>query len=226
MQLRPFFIATFLACASLFPCASASAMSQKPKVTVRFHTETNKQDGNTFAMPVKLKFQQRQTYLARVPEFSERNIQAIYPFRSSDGSWGCVFQLDPQGRLRLETMSSEAQGSALVVFIGTKNGQHQVVDMLIDKPVLDGIITVPRGITDLEALVLSQQFPVIGQEKNKKKKPAAPKKDDPTDWTIDRKRNHEQPPAAPGTSPAAAPRTAAPTAARKTPEPILPRAAD
>jgi hypothetical protein len=183
---------------------NAFGMSQKPKVTVRFHPEANPQDGSSFVMPVKLQYQRRDAHLARVPAFSERQITAIYPFpsASNDGTWGCTFVLDVQGRIRLETMSTEQLGTALVLFIGTKTGQHQVIDMLIDRPVTNGMITVPRGMTQTEVEVLKLQFPVLGEEKGKKgkKKPVPEKKDDVTNWSIDRKRD-EPPPAQPGEAP-------------------------
>ena len=160
-------------------------MSHKPGVTVRFHTETNAQDSDTFAMPVNLFYQRRKAYLNRVPDFSEKQVQTIFPFEAGDGTWGCVFQLTAQGRLRLESLSSETRGAALVVFVGTKGGQHQVVDMVIDRPVTDGIITVPRGLTGPEVVALRKQFKEIGA-----RKPDAgnQKKSDPTDWQIDRNR--------------------------------------
>jgi hypothetical protein len=40
-----------------------------------------------------------------------------------------------------------------------------VIDMLIDKPVRDGIITIPRGMTELEMTALTKEFPVIGKKK-------------------------------------------------------------
>ncbi len=227
MQTRHFLTASLLAIsASFLACSPAQAGSSKPKVTVRFHTEANARDGSSFSMPIKLQYQRRDTYLKRVPDFSERNIRAIYPFRNSDNTWGCAFKLDEQGRIRLETMSSEAQGSALVVFIGTKEGQHQVIDMKIDKPVLDGIIMVPKGMTDLEILVLKQQFVVMGEEKKKKGR----KEEDPTQSVTE--------PGAPDprSLPAPGARTSPPPPSNRykpspkpspdLPEPALPRVAD
>lgn len=208
--------------ASLLACTTAFAGSSKPKVTVRFHTETNARDGSTFAMPIKLQYQQRDTFLKRVPDFSERNIRSIFPFRNADNTWGCAFKLDEQGRIRLETMSSEAQGSALVVFIGTKAGQHQVIDMRIDRPVTDGIIMVPRGMTELEVTVLKEQFVVMGEEKKKKTK----KEEDPTQSTTEPGVPPSRSLPAPGQSEPPPSRKPAGKPARSLPEPALPRVAD
>jgi hypothetical protein len=203
--------------------AASLGMSSKPKVTVRFHSEANKNDGSSFAVPVKLAYAQREAFLKRIPEFSERNIKAIFPWKTADGSWGCAFKLNDSGRIRLNTMSDLDRGSALVVFIGTKAGMHQVIDMVIDRSVTDGIISVPRGITDIEMLVLKSQFPVLGEDKDKKKPEAKPQ--DPTDWRIDRNRDTNTAPArAPKLPPlpAEAPRRTK----RSAPEPDLPRLAD
>jgi hypothetical protein len=145
----------------------ARAMSKKSDITVRFHSEANKNDSEAFAIPVTLIYQRRQAYLSRVPDFSEKQIESILPFPAKDGSWGCVFKLNPQGRIRLETMSGEIRGSALVVFIGTKAGQRQVADMIIDRPVSDGIISVPRGLNPLEILLLKKQFKTMGEKAKK-----------------------------------------------------------
>jgi hypothetical protein len=168
--------------------ASAFGMSQKPKVSLRFHPEVNPNDGGSFAMPVKLHYHRREAHLSRVPAVSEREIKAIYPFAADDGTWGCHFQFNDQGRLRLETMSSQQMNTALVLFVATKMGQHQVIDMLIDRPVTNGALTVPRGLTAAEVVVMKEQFPVLGEVKGKgkKKQEAPPKKDDVTDWRMAR----------------------------------------
>src|SRR5947207_3433055 len=101
-------------------CASAFGMSQQPKVSIRFHAEANPSDGPSFVMPAKLQNLRRDASLARVPAIYEKQIKAIYPFPANDGSWGCVFQLDAQGRIRLETMSSEQLHTALVLYVSTK----------------------------------------------------------------------------------------------------------
>jgi hypothetical protein len=194
----------------LLTCASALGMAKKPAVTVRFHTEANPQDGPSVTMPVKLRYQQRDAYLSKYADFSEANVKAIFPFRTADGSWGCVFQLDESGRIRLQTISNSMRGLALVVFIGTKNGTHQVVDMKIDREVADGIISVQRGITDGEVLILQKQFKIMGKEL----KGLAPKKKEPS------------PDPTPGSDPRQLPGLIEPRPPRTPADPRLPREAD
>ncbi len=208
-----------IAIASLTLPLPVRAMSKKSNITVRFHAETNRNDSEAFAIPVNLIYQRRQAYLSRVADFSEKHIERIQPFVAKDGSWGCVFKLNAQGRIRLETMSGEIRGSALVVFIGTKAGQRQVADLIIDRPVTDGIISIPRGLAPVEIALLKKEFKIIGDK-------------EPRGWGEKRRGpveklpggNAEPQPAKPSileplTSPAPSRRSASP-------EPALPRQQD
>ncbi len=176
-----------LAMASLVLSVPTRAMSSKPEITVRFHSEANPNDGEAFATPVNLFYQHRQAYLSRVADLTEKQIEKVLPFPAKDGSFGCVFKLNPQGRLRLETMSAETRGSALVVFVATKAGQHQVADLLIDRPVTDGIITIPRGLTEFEIVILKKKFKLLGAPEKKgwrerpRMKTELPGRGEPTD---------------------------------------------
>lgn len=133
-----------------------------PTVTVRFYAEANARDTDTFSTPIKIGNPPHDGFLEKMAAVHERQIRAIYPFRAPDGTWGCTFKLDNDGRLGLEVISTSRRGAILVGFLGTKKGSHRVVDMVIDRPVLDGVITMPKGLTDMEIAVLSKQFKVLG----------------------------------------------------------------
>ena len=207
----------FFAIASLALPLPTRGMSQKPAISVRFHSEANPNDGPSFAIPVNLIYQRKQVYLSRVPDFSEKQIDKILPFPAKDGTWGCVFKLTPQGRIRLETMSAEIRGSSLVVFVATKSGQHQVADMIIDRPVTDGIISIPRGLTELEIAALKKQFSTLGEPEKKgwrEKRPAKPEFPSAPEPSRGRPSINE------------AISTKMPSRSRGNPEPDLPRLAD
>ena len=155
------------------PC---TAMSKKPDITVRIHTEADKNDTDTFSIPVNLIYQQRQAYLSKVADISERMIEKILPFPAKDGSWGCVLKMNPMGRIRLENMSGQIRGSALVIFVSTKFGNHQVADMIVDRVVTDGIITIPRGLNEMEIVLLKQKFKILGEtvKQNLREHPKTP----------------------------------------------------
>jgi hypothetical protein len=145
---------------------SLFAMGDKPEVMVRFFLEANEQDTEKFAVPITLNYPSRKAFIERVSSINERMIKAVYPFQAHDGSWGCTFLLDDSGRLNLEVLSTERRGSSIVAFIGNKKNSRQVIDMSIDKPIKDGIISIPRGLTELEIAVLVKAWPVLGKKKH------------------------------------------------------------
>jgi hypothetical protein len=144
-------------------------MAKKPTVTVRFHIEANARDGEPFATPVKFRNPPREGFIERVPTLSERDIHAIFPVPAADGSFGCAFQFNKHGTFSLQTLSTQQRGRSLMVFVATKAGMHQVIDMIIDQPVKDGIIYVPTGLTAQEIAMLEKQFPRMGEQKGKKR---------------------------------------------------------
>ena len=155
-------------------------MSQKPAVTVRFYAEANARDTEAFSKPVTLHNPEREAFIEKVPSISERSIKAMYPFQVTDGSWGAAFKLDNDGRINLEVLSTNRRGSSMVIFVVTAKGAHQVVDVVIDRKVRDGVIVIPRGLTPLEMEALKKRYgaltaeqfsglmkadPVMGQER-------------------------------------------------------------
>jgi hypothetical protein len=143
-------------------------MGNKPKVAIRFHVQANSQDTDRFASPLHLENPTRDIFIEKIPSINERMFKAIYPFQAANGTWGCSFKLDEGGRLSLSVMSTEKRGQTVVAMLSTKAHSRLIIAMLIDKPINDGVITIPYGLTETEIAVLSQEFPVLGKEKNKK----------------------------------------------------------
>ena len=156
------------------------AMSKKAAVSVRFYAEANPRDSEAFSKPITLHSPEREAYIEKVPSISEQSIKAMYPFQVLDGSWGACFKLDNKGRIDLEVLSTSRKGSSMVIFVVTPKGIHQVVDVVIDRKVRDGVITIPKGLTELEVQALSKVYrpmkaeefaalmradPVMGQER-------------------------------------------------------------
>ncbi len=160
MKRLPFFLLSLLAV--VFLTGSAG----QPPITVRFFAEANQQDTERFAAPAHLQYPTpHSAFIERIPTVSERDIVSIYPFPAADGTWGCAFKLEESGKLHLYVLSTERKGSSLVVFVQTKLYVRQVIDMVIDKPNDDGIISIPRGFTQPEIAMLSKQFRVMGSKK-------------------------------------------------------------
>lgn len=165
------------------------AMGDHPRdLTVRFFAEANERDGAPFTTPVKLGNPPRDAFLQKVPIVHEKQIRAIYPYRAADGTWGCAFKLDANGRLALEVVSTDKRGTFLIGFIGAKKGSHRLPDLIIDRTVTDGIVNVPRGLTDLEVATLSHEFKVLGGVEVPKLKDELRKEEKRGWWPFGRKK--------------------------------------
>ena len=137
-------------------------------VTVRFFAEAKAADTERFATPIELRNPPRAAFIEKIPTIHERHIKSVYPFPAADGTSGCAFALDPSGRLALDVVSTDRRGTSLVAFVSTKGGTHQVIDMVIDRTVKDGIITIQRGLTELEIAAITKQWPAMGSGGKKK----------------------------------------------------------
>jgi hypothetical protein len=134
-------------------------------ISVRFYAEPRGVDSGRFASPVTLRNPPRAAFIEKIPTIHERHIKSVYPFAAPDGTSGCAFELDASGRLALDVLSTERRGSSVVAFVATKGGTHQVIDMVIDRTVKDGIITIQRGLTELEVAAITRQWPVMEGKK-------------------------------------------------------------
>lgn len=149
----------FLPLLALFFVAAA----KKPQVAVRFHLQANEKDGAPFVMRLPLANAPGPAFVKKIPEVSERDIVAVYPFPAPDGTMGCAFKLDDHGRIGLDTLSVESRGKVLVCMVNLR----VVTAMLIDKRVSDGIIVVPSGLLPQEITMLREKFRLIGQPNGK-----------------------------------------------------------
>jgi len=131
--------------------------AKKPVVDLRIHGEGIAAEAPTFAFPVTL-LNGEEAYLARMPLITQREVKSIYPFAAADGSEGVYLKLDSHGSGLLQQYTMERQGRRLVVLL---NGR-QVINLMVDRPVTDGIVSIPRGLTPEETTLLSTAFPVMG----------------------------------------------------------------
>jgi hypothetical protein len=169
--MNPLFRALLLA----LLCLPLLGMAKKKNVALRFFVEANPQDTERFAEPVHLLNPPKDIYIEKLPRIYEKQIRSIYPFPAGNGTWGATLQLEESGRLNLELLSTSMRGRLIVAFVATDAGTHQVANMVIDKPIHDGIITIPHGLTDIEIGVLSKEFHLIKQKQpSKKETPSSP----------------------------------------------------
>ena len=154
------------------------AAANKPPISLRFHTETNPNAGDQFALTIPLPNSNRKITLSKVAAISENDVVAIYPFPAADGTMGCAFKLDAHGRIALDTLSQESHGT---LFLGFLNNRL-ISAVQIDRHVTSGVIYVARGLRPEEIVLLTKSFPVLGDPKHKKNKKAEPK---PTGPVVD-----------------------------------------
>jgi len=132
--------------------------AKKPVVDLRIHGEGIAAEAPTFAFPATL-LNGRETYLSRMPLITQREVRSIYPFPAADGSEGVYLKLDNHGTGLLQQHTMERRGRTLVVLL---NGR-QVTNLLVDRPVTDGIVSIPRGLSPEDIALLRAAFPVIGE---------------------------------------------------------------
>lgn len=135
------------------------AGAKKPVVDVRIHALGTAAEAPTFAIPATL-LNGTPVFLQRMPLTSQREIKAVYPFLAADGSHGTYLKLDNHGTRLLHQHTMSERGELLVVLV---NGR-QVSNLLVDRPIDDGIVSIPRGLSADDIALLATVFPVIGQE--------------------------------------------------------------
>lgn len=132
--------------------------AKKPVIDLRIHGEGIAAEAPTFAFPATL-LNGREVYLSRMPLITQREVRSVYPFPAADGSEGVYLKLDNHGTGLLQQHTMERRGRTLVVLL---NGR-QVTNLLVDRPVTDGIVSIPRGLSPEDIALLRTAFPVIGE---------------------------------------------------------------
>src|SRR5580658_4369539 len=133
------------------------AKPQPGRITIRFYTQTNPSDTDSFAVPVTL-LNGQQVYLDQIANISERDVVAVYPFPQPDNTAGCSFYLNESGAMQLDGLSVAKKGTVLAAYINNR----QVADIYIDQRVTDGIVTIPAGITTDEMKDILKRYPIAG----------------------------------------------------------------
>jgi hypothetical protein len=150
--------------AALACCLLCLGGAKKPVVDLRVHALGKEEEAPSFAVPGTL-MNGTQVYLQRMPLVTQSEVTSIFPFPAGDGTSGMYFKLGQHGSQLLQQHTMTRQGSTLVVML---NGV-QVANLLVDRPVRDGVFRIPRGLTPEDVAFLSTVFPVMGQEAEGKK---------------------------------------------------------
>ncbi len=137
--------------------------AKKPVVELRIHGEGLAAEAPTFSFPATL-LNGRETFLSRMPLITQREIHSVFPFAAADGSQGVYLKLDNHGSGLLKQHTMERSGRLLAVFF---NGR-QVSNLVVDRPVNDGIVSIPRGLENTEVELLTSAYPVMGESGKKR----------------------------------------------------------
>ena len=148
----------------LIPIAAltlTAGASKSTAVTISFHCEANASDGDVFSTQMNVGNPPRKLNLEKLPTITEREIKAIYPFPAQDGSgsMGAYFMVDNHGKNLIHAATTQHRNSYMVPVI---NGRP-ISLLYISKPVTDGILTIPSGITPAEISLIAQKFPIVGE---------------------------------------------------------------
>ena len=127
------------------------------------HAEANPNDGASFASSVPAVFSGKRVAIERVPRLSERDVIAFYPYSTSGGNYGALFQLDEHGTLALDTLSVEKRGGLLFVLV---NGRP-ITELQIDRRVSDGRIYIASGLTKADIESMKKDWRLIGEKKKR-----------------------------------------------------------
>jgi hypothetical protein len=150
--------------ASLIVALFVSSVSGKDRHCIfRVHAEANPNDTASFASSVPALFSGKRVAIERMPRLSERDVVAFYPYSTSGGNYGALFQLDEHGRLALDTLSVEKRGGLLFVLV---NGRP-ITELQIDRRVSDGRIYIASGLTKIEIESMKKDWRLIGEKKKR-----------------------------------------------------------
>jgi hypothetical protein len=148
-----------------------------PQLTISFNPQASSAEGGEFSRPVPLVQTKKEVNMKVLPLITQRDIKSYLPFQNADGSWGASFRLDAHGSNLLSQHTLSMRGTHLLVWV---NGRH-VIDLFIDRPVQDGVLSIPGGLTANEVEMMKYQIPLMGHEKDKLPKPEKKPRKPPTE---------------------------------------------
>lgn len=139
--------------------------AKKSSLDLRIHAMGTPAEAPTFAYPFTL-LNGTPIFLQRLALITQREVVSVYPFAAADGSQGIYLKLSSHGTQLLLQHTMSRRGTMLVVIL---NGR-QISNLLVDRPVNDGILSIPRGLNEDEILLLTSAFPVMGQQGKKSRR--------------------------------------------------------
>ncbi|HEY1583368.1 MAG TPA: hypothetical protein VGF73_09760 [Chthoniobacterales bacterium] len=128
----------------------------------RVHLEANARDGEVFAQPLH-SMRGTNVFIEKTAWLTEHDVRSFYPYRSADGSYGALLQLDDHGQTVLDTLSVEHRGAFLYIFL---NGRP-LTELQIDRRVSDGKIYLASGLTPADIQLMHKDWKLTGGRKKR-----------------------------------------------------------
>lgn len=149
------------AVAALTAFLTVVAVEAKQHATFRVHAEASANHGPVFSTQIVSRLSGKTVTIEKAAVISERDVTGLQLYRAADGSYGALLQLNPHGRLALDSLSIERRGSFLFVFV---NGRP-ITELQIDRRVSDGKIYIASGLTTNEIQLMKKDWPPSGPRK-------------------------------------------------------------
>ena len=141
----------------------SGSKKRDPTIPIRFYGQVPSFDP-TFTVKVKVGSPPRDIFIEKIPSVSERDVASFYPYRAADGSYSVVLQLDSHGSTVLEALSAQRMGMVLIASVGGR----LTATLKIDKPISDGIIFIPSGLTVADIRAMGASFSLMGETEAEK----------------------------------------------------------
>ncbi len=155
---RPLLAVTLLVALGAADARASGSKKRDPIIPIRFYGQVFSFDP-TFTAKVKIGHPLREVVIEKIPSISERDVASFYPYRAADGSYSVVLQLDGHGTAVLEALSAQKIGLLIIASVGGR----LTAALKVDKPINDGIVFIPYGLTVADIRAMGASFSLMGE---------------------------------------------------------------
>lgn len=148
-----------ISCLMLAGCAALTGKDKK-KFLITFHVQGTDMDSPRSIFRQTIPGKQYPVVFKVIPEFTQSNIAAMHSFPAESGNgYGATLKLDFRGGNALDLITRTRTGEIMLAMV---NGQ--AVDYVtIDRPVVDGVITIWEGIPEAVITEMEKKYPPINK---------------------------------------------------------------
>ena len=136
----------------------SGSKKRDPVISIRFYGQVNAFDPE-FTAKIKIGNPPREITVEKIASISERDIASFYPYRAADGTYSVVLQLDRHGSATLEALSAQRVGLTIIASVSGR----LTAALKVDKPISDGIIFIPYGLTEADIRAMGASFSLMGE---------------------------------------------------------------